>query len=631
MSGLLAVVSDAKHTLDVDAAWRRVREFGGDQAERKDLPDGTFAVARRDWQLRDDLAGRSLLVRDVDLVVLADATFYDRSRLLDQLRASGQQPAGPDPGQLVAAAWRAWGPSLVDHLVGDYAIVVWDGGRRTLFAARDPMGSRPLFVTRIAEGVGLASSSRALALLRRTQGDLNLSCLGAQVAGTLLAMGTDTAYTGVDHLRPGFMLTHEAGSTRSRRFWTPPRSPDRGAGSIVDAASEFRDLLTRVVRERMGSDVSAVWLSGGWDSTAVFGAAQASLEAHPDPSVALRPVSIRYPEGDPGYEDPWIEATADRWGADVEWLESEDIPLLDAFMARAGRADEPPAHLYERWNVALAQGARRVGAHIALDGCGGDNLFQVSDVVMADALRRGRLTGALRIARARRSLGWRYFLRHAVIPLVPSPILRGLSSLSRVNVPLHYMELGRAHWVPQTFIREQKLRERDLAVLAELNGDSFAQSENMAFVTLPALAWGGSYMRGVLLEEGVEARSPLLDPRVIDFALRRPVADRVSAAETKMLLRTAVKGWVPDEVLSPRPYRTGTTSGYSTRQMRVAYPRLLDQLFAQPLRLADLGIVDAKALRGAVDDWRAGRGDHFRTELFNTMRVEFWLRGPNHG
>ncbi len=631
MSGLFATIAAADGVYDVDSAWERVRAFGGEDAECLRLSGAALGVARRPWQRTHDLAGHALIVRDGPLVVLTDATLYARRALLDRLEAAGERVAGSDPGYLIAAGWRAWGPRLVDHLIGDYAFVVWDADRVTLCAARDPMGSRPLFYTPLREGVGVASSSRALALLRGSEGDFNLRCLGAQVAGTLLAMGTDTAYSGVDHLRPGFRLLWENGTCRVERFWRPPEAPDRRPGSIDDAAAEFRDLLRRVVRDRMGTGANSVWMSGGWDSTAVFGAGSSALEVEPDAGASLRPVSIRYPEDDPGYEDPWITATAARWGTDVEWIESEEIPLLDALVQRAGRADEPPAHLYERWNVALARGSRRLGAHIALDGCGGDNLFQVSDVVMADELRRGRVDRAARIARARRSLGWRYFVRHALIPLVPSGVLRGLSSVSSVNVPLHYMELGRAHWVPDSFVRREGLRERDLAVLREMTGDSLAQSENMAFVMLPALAWGGSYMRGVLLEEGVEARSPLLDPRVIDFALRRPVADRVSEAETKMLLRMAVKGWVPDDVLAPRPYRTGTTSGYSTRQMRAAYPALLDRLFAEPLRVADLGIVDPGVLREAADEWRTGRGDHFRTELFNTMRVEFWLRGRDHG
>jgi asparagine synthetase B (glutamine-hydrolysing) len=134
-------------------------------------------------------------------------------------------------------------------------------------------------------------------------------------------------------------------------------------------------------------------------------------------------------------------------------------------------------------------------------------------------------------------------------------------------------------------------------------------------------------MRGVLLQEGVEARSPLLDLRVVEFALRRPVAERADWMETKILLRRAMHGLLPESVLAPRPRRTGSTAGFSRRRMREAYPALLKRLFGEPLRLAELGIVDGAALRAAAVRWSDGGEESERVRLFDAMRVEFWLRG----
>lgn len=606
----------------VGAAWDRTRGFGGEVAELRPVGEAVMGVARRDWQAAPDLAGRSLLVDDGEIVVAADATLYGHDALADALNARGEAPRGPDPGHWIAAAWRAWGPGLVDHLLGDYAFVLLERPTGRLLAARDPMGNRPLFHARRGSALALGSSSRALALWRGTPGELDVATLGAQVAGTLLSMGTSTVYAGVEALRPGFLLERDGARVSVRRFWAPPADPDPRPLPLDEAAEAFREVLSRAVGDRLGHGATSVWMSGGWDSTAVFGTGRAL-------GADLRPVSIRYPPDDPGHEDPWIEATAGRWDTPVEWIDSGDIPLLDGLERRAADADEPPAHLYELWNAALARGSRRVGARIALDGCGGDNLFQVSDVVLADALRSGRLPTAARLARARRSLGWRYLARHALIPLAPPSLLRAVEQATGRNVPRHHMELARTPWVSEGFVRRHGLRERDLTVLRELSAGSHAQAENMLFVSLPALAWGGAYMRGVLLREGVEARSPLLDRRVVDFALRRPVSDRVAAAETKMLLRKAVEGWVPDEVLAPRSHRTGVTAGYSVRRFRDELPILLEAVEAAPLRVAELGIVDAVGFGEAVERWRSGAGDHLRSDLFATLRVEFWLRGQD--
>lgn len=631
MSAIMALIGTGGEDPRRTAAWERVCRLGGEVADLRPTDFGVLGVARRDWQRSPDLAGASLVVEEDGVMVIADATLYDLPRLGDALGARGESPRGSDPGHWLAAGWRVWGEGVVEHLVGDYAFVIVDRATGRLMAARDPVGSRPLFHTRRGDALGVASSSRALALWRGSEGDLDLACLGAQVAGTLLSMGTHTAYAGVEALRPGFQLIRDDTGSRVRRFWTPPEGPDSNALPIGEAAEEFAALLAQVVDERMGEGVTSVWMSGGWDSTAVFGSGRAVLDREPARGRDLCPVSIRYPVGDPGYEDPWIEAAAGRWGAPIEWIDSDRIPLVEGLRTRAAEADEPPAHLYELWNVALARGSRRVGARIALDGCGGDNLFQVSDVVMADDLRRFRLRSAFRRAGSRRPLGWRYLVRHAAIPLVPPALLQSVERVTGRNVPRHHMELARVPWVPDSFVQRHTLRERDLAILRELPATSAAQSENMLYVTAPALAWGGAYMRGVLLREGVTARSPLLDPRVVDFALRRPVTDRVAESETKMLLRRAVADWVPAEVLAPRPHRTGVTSGFSSRRMRDELPALLESLEGAPLRLADLGIVDPVLFRAAVDDWRSGRADRLRSDLFAALRVEFWLRGRDHG
>ncbi|MGH7668262.1 MAG: asparagine synthase-related protein, partial [Gemmatimonadaceae bacterium] len=97
--------------------------------------------------------------------------------------------------------------------------------------------------------------------------------------------------------------------------------------------------------------------------------------------------------------------------------------------------------------------------------------------------------------------------------------------------------------------------------------------------------------------------------------------------ETKILLRKAMAGLLPPEVLAPRQYRTGLTNGFSRARMRSTYPPLFDEAFGRELRLADLGIIDAAKLRESAANWRERGNEYERVNLFNTLRVEFWLRG----
>ena len=624
MSGLLATT----HSIRADRlrSARRCLEFlGGDVANVWSDPEVSIALTRKDWEQADDFSGDCMILHRDGLVVAADASIYARTALFAELAAAGVWPAGPTPTHLVLAAYHAWSYRLAEHLIGDYAFVIWDAPRRQLVAARDLTGLRPLFYTTRDGGVSVASSARALAELLGRGTALNLATLGADVAGLPWALGSETVYDGVVAVPPAHVLVAEDESVRIERFWHPPVAPAPHPMDGRDAAIVLRDLIRTAVSDRIGSGSATVWMSGGWDSTSVFAAGQDALD--PVDRGRLRPVSISYPVGDPGREDELIDLVAARWNADVHWLHSDDIPLLDALEQRAAETDEPPAHLYEPWNRALARGTRATGARVTLDGSGGDQLFQVSAIVVADLLRAGRWAEALRLARAR-GRGWRHFVQVGVMPLLPQRAFDAAEAILGRDVSRHYLERRIAPWVRAEFAAGHSLRERDLALLRATRGDSLAQSENILYLTLPFGSAVAAYMRGPLLDEGVENRSPLLDRRVVEFALSRPIHERASAYETKTLLRGSMEGLLPPSVLARRSYRTGVTVGFSRRRMREAYPGLVERLFARPLLLADLGIVEPAKLRDAAQRFFAGDRDEFlRVNLFYAMKVEFWLRG----
>lgn len=623
MSGFLAVTGGFNPTR-LESALNALAALGGDESMAWSEEGTAVAVTRKSWELGDDFSGRMLVLERPDLVIACDAAIYDRAGLVRALAGAGVTPQGSTGTHLIEAAYRAWGPALVEHLNGEFAFVVWDRRKQCLLAARDPVGMRGIYYARTETGIALATSSRTLAQFVGRADELNLASLATQVAGLMWALGSNSVYRGVDPVPAGHRLVWENGRIQVDRFWHPPLAPDHPPRDFRESALELQSLIGLATTERMGAGVTTVWMSGGWDSTAVFGAGQHALA--PADRVRLRPVSISYPTGDPGREDDLITSIAERWNADVAWLQSADIPLLEGLEDRAALADEPPAHLYELWNRALAQRTRSVGARIALDGCGGDNLFQGSDIALSDMLRTGRWVAFARRALSRKRAGWRYVARNSVLPLLPDVVLRVCEAIAGRRLPHHYREKPLTAWIRPDFVAKYELRERDLAVLNGAPGASQAQKENILCVVAPISGWAGTYMRGVLLQEGLEVRSPLLDLRIIDFALRQPIEGRADGIETKKLLRQSMHGLLPDAVLAPRKYRTGVTTGFSDRRMREGYPELFKRLFAEPLRLAELGIIDPVPLRAATDAWQAENDTSSGTDLFNVMKVEFWLR-----
>ena len=586
-----------------------------------------IAVARNGWETSADCAGAAAVAADDRYVVASDASIYYRADLRRRLDAAGVTSQADEPAALILAAYKAWGEACTDYLEGDFAFIVWDRAEKTMFCARDFAGKRPIFYANVAGTLVVASTLGGVLAWPGCPDAIDLAAVGECVAG-FFADADRTCYSAVRALPAGHSLARTSeGLVRTWRHWEPPRFESGSRVSFDAAAEELQTLIAASVAERSaGTGPTSIWLSGGWDSTAVFGIGQKvmrSAKAKPD----LRPVSISYPVGDPGREDEIIEAVTSYWNVPVHWLDIKRIPLLDVPAERAAVRDEPFAHAFEMWNRALARGSRAVGARVALEGNGGDQLFQVSPVHLADLLRRGRLTTLAREWRTKglEGSGFRNFFRWTVQPLLVPSMLRAARIIRRGRPLVGYLERPVPPWMAERFVRTHRLAERERDNTPARHGGSRSAYEARWYLTHGYFSRIFGVVAGLALEEGVEIRSPLYDRRVIELAATRPWWERASGAETKSLLRRSARGVLPDQVLAPRPHRTGTTGRYFATGMRSGGERLFAESFGAPL-LAELGIVDPVALRRMANEYLLGGNSSWGVNLFLTMQCEMWLR-----
>ena len=477
---------------DVSAAWR--------------LNSAAVAVARHEWELQDDISGNVCEVDEGDLVVGADASIYYKQDLRCKLAAKGMRIGGPTASHLILAAYRAWGDRCVEHLEGDYAFILYDRRYRSVFCARDFGGKRPLHYADLGHTLVLGSTAAAVLAHPDCPDDFNLLHL-AEAAGALWQSSQETAYQAVSLIPAGWSLTWNAGhGAHVQQHWYPPENSTAKGPPFEEAALELRGLLRRAVDERLStSGVTSVWMSGGWDSTAVFAAGQLALQDRRN-SQQLHPVSVSYPPGDRGREDELIAAAAGHWDVPVHWVDIRNIPLVDDPGACAVHRDEPNAHAYENFSRALARGSRAIGAHVAFDGNGGDQLFQISATYLADLLRTGRWIGLAEEWRALRFTGFKTFFRVAVQPNLPSLLLDAATAF-RGGRRLHGTY---ERWMPSWTNRRTSPRRSTSASRATCRpggGEAARPTSNRC-------TWGCRFSRmfgigaGIALEESVEVRSP---------------------------------------------------------------------------------------------------------------------------
>lgn len=539
----------------------------------------------------------------------------------------GRDPAIPS-AQLVAAAYDRWQREAVDRLEGDLSFVVWDERRGLLLAYRSFPGPYPLFHTDGRAGafsIVLASSIAGVLAHPGVPSGLNPAAVAEAAGGLLFGEHGETCRRGVRVLNPGWALTQRSdASTQRFRAWKP--AVDTRNRRRPDGPEALLERLRGAVRTRLASEgTTAIWLSGGYDSSAVFAGAMASPEGGPAAGASIVPVSIRYPEGDIAREDEWIEATAKRWGLEPRWLESTQIPLREDLLRGANERDEPFVHLFDTWNQALAKTSREAGARLAFGGDGGDQLFQAAPIHLADLSRRLR---PIALVREYRRLGGRSkkgLLRWGLAPLLPRGLARLYEGFSGSPYP-DTLRVAPPNWLSRSFVRRYSLLQRNREEVPPHVGRGRAAREVFRMASSPFFGRVATEVRRVARLEGVLHRSPLWDRRVVEFALSRPFAERVEGGESKILLRAALEGLVPDEVLAPRPQRTGAPDSVFHRLMRTGVLTTADRL--GPLeRLADLGIVEPQAFADAVSGYRANPSFFLGAQIAFSVDTECWLRG----
>lgn len=545
------------------------------------------------------------------LLCAVDASLYHRDDLRRALggarggtRGGARGPLTTD-AELTLAAYETWGAEGFAKLEGDFACIIWDAGARRLVAARDFAGHRALHFARAGEALLIATSVGGLLADEAVPRDLDLTAIATSAAG-LWAHAPRTAYRAIEELPAGHLLhwAPESG-VKVTPFWRAPESILHSRQPIGAAAEELRALLVDAVRERLApGGPTGLSLSGGWDSTAVGGAATIALRG--DAARRLAPVSISYPEGDPGREDELIRDVVAHWGMETSWLPVDGIPLLVDAEADARVRELPFAHTYEQWNRALSRRARSLGARVMFDGVGGDQLFQVSDVYLSELFTRGRWIALAQQLRQR-----------------PHVTLRSVWRGARR--PQHHLLREAPFWFTARFLRTHDPVGHDVAAMPALPSSSSVLAETHAFLRFPFFARIVSTLRRFAMEEGVELRSPLLDDRVVHWAVRRPWSERADGRETKIVLRRAMAGLVPDHVLAPRTHRTGVTSAYFLRQLRGPARPVIEAALQDPL-LASLGMIDAPRLRHAWSYVLQHDDDEIGARLFFTVQSELWLR-----
>jgi asparagine synthase (glutamine-hydrolysing) len=541
--------------------------------------------------------------------VVFNGEIYGFVGLRERLAAAGHRFASDTDGEVIAHAYEEWGEDFVRELDGMFAFALWDAETHKLILARDRLGKKPLFVARHQDGsLSFASELGALLLDQRIDRDVDPAGLAAYLQYGYVP-SPQTILRGVEKLAPGTMLTWDPrGRVERRRYWQLDFEPKHHI-SYEEALDELERRARAAVRERLVSDVPlGVFLSGGVDSSFVL--AQALAAGVGD----IHTFAIGFP--DARYDE---RAHARRIAAALGSVHHEAVvepnDLVQMLPELVHHYGEPFADPSMVPTFYLARWARE-RITVALSGEGGDELFggyyrhQAARLAAyADwsprALRRLAGRGAARVgSESAHPMSTRHKLyrflraielepgeRYAEWTAVLSPSERaalspGLPSITLPEVPgVATRTLDRALAVDiSRSLPDQLLFKMDIATMAS----------------------------------SLEARAPLLDYRLVEWAARLPTSFKLRGRRRKRLISDALARHVPRE-LYERP-KMGFTAPIPAWLKGDLYELLTDTLLGEASR--SRGIVDGSVVERLISEHRNGI-EHTRG-LWTLLMLELW-------
>ena len=618
--GQVTLARDAPASAEVVRAMAACIDHRGPDEEGLHA-DVRIAFGFRRLAIIDLATGQQPMVSvDGTIAVVFNGEIYNHTELRRELEARGHRFRTRCDTEVLVHGYREWGTALPEKLTGMFAFACWNRELGTALLARDRMGQKPLNYLVHEGSLWFASELKSLLEVPGWSREIDPDALDIYLAQQFVP-APYTIYTEARKLPPGHVLEIENGRLNIRPYWQLAFEP-KLTGSLDALAEEFRELCRSAVHARLESEVPlGAFLSGGVDSSVVVGLMS---EAFAEP---VKTYTIGFEE-DEFDERSYARRVAEHFGSDHH--EFVVRPEVQADLERIlAQYDEPFADksAVPTWYVAR-EAARETTVVLTGDG---------ADDVLA-GYGRYAVGGLGRWCSSRSSATRRRFeerlLRDSIDLRSVGPLRHRLQRSAR----RHWMPVLRSILIPEFFetaYRTRLYRPEHLARIEDGGMSRLALELHEHSRDLPELIDRmldvdvRQYLAGDLLPKvdistmahSLEARSPFMDHRLVEFALRLPDRARVAGGSCKALLKHAFGDFLPAGIANRRK------KGFSVpveRWLKGELAPLVRELLVESPR----GIEERfrpEEVRRLYDEHVSGRKRHgFR--LWNLLCFELWYR-----
>lgn len=560
---------------------------------------------------RESRLERQPLVTTAGHMLAWDGRLDNRRELLSQLR--DYLDRSPSDVELVTASYLHWDTDFLPHLIGDFALSLWDQATRTLLLARDAFGTRPLYYQvssqRIVWSSDLASlldvSPRSIAVDRE------------YVAGYLnnIPELDRTAYKSIHSVPPGFALIVRHDRIEKREFWRPDPDYQISYRRDSDYEEHFRELFRDAVHCRLRSD-GPVWaeLSGGLDSSSIVCTADQIVESGESETAQVETASYVYDNSPASDERRFIREVEHRRGRAGHYFHEDESVGRFRELDLAGIIRPNPIYRFTARHNWVRARMQQTGSRVLLSGVAGDNVMwgglEVSPQ-LADLLVQLKLRSLHRqVTRWSHSTRGSYagtLWCGAVLPILPQALRHRFSAQSATST-----------LIDQHCAKRVRMWERSTNRTDSWGFKRPSARAHSSMLSAAIRAVASCYYRDRV---PTEYRFPFLHRPLVEFLLAIPIEQHLRPGENRSLQRRALKQVLPPAILRRRSKRWPTEALCRTLANNW---HQVDWLFKEP-RVCEYGFVDAQAFATTAKGIRHGV-QNMAADLTVILSVELWLR-----
>jgi asparagine synthase (glutamine-hydrolysing) len=527
--------------------------------------DGPCAIGMRRLSIIDLAGGHQPLSNDDrTLWLVCNGEIYNFRELRQELVALGHRFKTASDSEVILHSYAQYGDEFVHRLNGMFAFALWDARRERLVVGRDRLGVKPIYVYRDARRFAFASEAKTLLALPGVSAEIDPVALHSYLNLGYVA-APQSIFRGISKLPPASMLFVKGGGVEERRYWRVPAAIDRSLGE-GEWVERIRVRLDEAVRMQMVSDVPiGAFLSGGIDSSTVVG----FMAAHSDRPIRTYAIGFKGTAADDFYNElPYARRVADLFH--TEHREIVVRPDVVALLPRLlWHMDEPVSDTAFITTYLVSQFARK-DVTVILSGVGGDELFG----------GYSRYLGNHYQAYFDRLPGW---ARRAVLTLgerLPSDRHSRLLNFSRLakgflaTAGMPFEERYRAYLQVFPARDAERLLRRDAAAHPDAIAAAFGHAGGGDALNRMLAVDAETQLPDDLLmltdkmsmATSLECRVPLLDHELVELAASMPEEVKIRGGRLKHVLKEAVSGLLPRDILERKKRGFGTPMGAWLKQ-----------------------------------------------------------------